>query len=41
MALKNKMDLSFEIGMSAGTQIALLVVPFLVLMSYVFGKRHN
>ncbi|MFO0902289.1 MAG: calcium/proton exchanger [Pirellulales bacterium] len=38
MALKNKMDLSFEIGMSAGTQVALLVVPFLVLMSYVFGK---
>lgn len=38
MAVKNKMDLSFEIGMSAGTQVALLVVPFLVLMSYVFGK---
>jgi Ca2+:H+ antiporter len=38
MAMKNKMDLAFEIGMSAGTQVALLVVPFLVLMSYVFGK---
>jgi len=38
MAMKNKMDLSFEIGMSAGTQVALLVIPFLVLMSYAFGK---
>lgn len=41
MAMKNKMDLSFEIGMSAATQVALLVVPFLVLMSYVFGKPVN
>ena len=38
MARKNKMDLAFEIGMSAGTQVALLVVPVLVLMSYVVGK---
>ena len=41
MAMKNKMDLSFEIGMSAATQVALLVVPFLVLMSYVFGQPVN
>lgn len=41
MAVKNKMDLSFEIGMSAGTQVALLVVPFLVLMSYAVGKPVN
>ena len=41
MAMKNKMDLSFEIGMSAGTQVALLVVPFLVLMSYAFGHPVN
>ena len=41
MALKDKMDLAFEIGMSAATQVALLVVPFLVLMSYVFGKPVN
>jgi Ca2+:H+ antiporter len=41
MAMKNKMDLSFEIGMSAATQIALLVIPFLVLMSFAFGKPVN
>ncbi len=37
MAMKNKMDLSFEISMSASTQMALLVVPFLVLMSHPLG----
>ena len=41
MAIKNKMDLSFEIGMGAGTQVALLVVPFLVLMSYAVGNPVN
>lgn len=37
MARKNHMDLSFEIGMSAGSQIALLVVPALVLASRWLG----
>ncbi|MGK7877016.1 MAG: calcium/proton exchanger [Xenococcaceae cyanobacterium] len=41
MAIKDKMDIAFEIGMSASNQIALLVVPVLVMMSYVFGKPVN
>jgi len=36
-ALKNKMELAYEIGMSAGTQIILLVVPVLVFASRLFG----
>jgi Ca2+:H+ antiporter len=38
VALKNKMDLSFEIGLNAASQVALLVVPVLVLGSVVMGK---
>ncbi|MBV9385043.1 MAG: calcium/proton exchanger [Chroococcidiopsidaceae cyanobacterium CP_BM_ER_R8_30] len=38
MARKNKIDLSFEIGMSAGSQVALLVVPLLVIESKLVGK---
>ncbi|WP_162182903.1 calcium/proton exchanger [Neosynechococcus sphagnicola] len=38
VALKNKMDLSFEIGLNAASQVALLVVPVLVLSSVVMGK---
>jgi len=37
MAKKNQMDLSFEIGMSAGSQISLLVVPALVIASRWLG----
>ncbi len=36
-ALKNKMELAYEIGMSAGTQIILMVVPVLVFASRLFG----
>lgn len=38
MALKNKMDLSFEIAVGSSTQIALLVTPFLVFLSFAFGR---
>ena len=41
MAKKNQMDLSFEIGMSAGSQISLLVVPFLVISSRWLGHPVN
>ena len=41
MAMKNKMDVAFEIGMSSGTQMALLVIPILVLMSHLYGKPVN
>jgi Ca2+:H+ antiporter len=36
-ALRNKMELAYEIGMSAGTQIILMVVPVLVFASRLFG----
>jgi Ca2+:H+ antiporter len=38
VAYKNKLDLSFEIGMNAASQIALLVIPTLIIASYVVGK---
>ncbi|MGE5403562.1 MAG: calcium/proton exchanger [Candidatus Saccharibacteria bacterium] len=38
MAMKNKMDLSFEIAIGSSTQIAMLVTPVLVFVSFVFGK---
>ena len=41
MAKKNQMDLSFEIGMSAGSQISLLVVPVLVISSRWLGHPVN
>jgi Ca2+:H+ antiporter len=37
VALKNKMDLSFEIGMNAASQVALLVIPVLVIASTLVG----
>jgi len=37
VALKNKMDLSFEIGMNAASQVALLVIPLLVIASTLVG----
>ncbi len=38
MALKNKMNLSFEIAVGSSTQIAMLVTPVLVFISLIFGK---
>jgi len=38
MALKNKMDLSFEIAVGSSTQIALLITPVLVFLSFLFGR---
>ncbi|PTX92006.1 calcium/proton exchanger [Verrucomicrobia bacterium LW23] len=37
-AMKNNMDLAFEVAISASVQVALLVVPLLVLVSYALGK---
>lgn len=37
MALKNKMDISFEIAVGSSTQIAMLVTPVLVFLSFGFG----
>jgi len=38
MSLKNRMDLSLEIAIGSSTQIALLITPLLVLISYLFGR---
>jgi Ca2+:H+ antiporter len=38
VAYKNKLDLSFEIGMNAASQVALLVIPTLIIASYVVGN---
>lgn len=38
---KNKMELAYQIGMSAGSQIILLVVPVLVFASRAFGHPVN
>ena len=37
VALKNRMNLSFEIAMGSSTQIAMLVTPVLVLLSFALG----
>ena len=37
MALKNRMDLSLSIAIGSSIQIALFVVPLLVLLSYVIA----
>lgn len=37
MAMKNKMDLSINIALGSGAQIALLVAPTLVFLSFFFG----
>ncbi len=37
VALKNRMNLSFEIAVGSSTQIAMLVTPILVLLSFAFG----
>jgi len=38
MAMKNKMDLSMNIALGSGSQIALFVAPILVFASFVIGK---
>jgi len=38
VALKNKMDLAFNIAVGSSLQVALLVAPVLVFASYAFGK---
>ncbi|MBD2440846.1 calcium/proton exchanger [Nostoc sp. FACHB-110] len=37
VAYKNKLDLSFEIGMNAASQVALLVIPTLIVASFLVG----
>jgi Ca2+:H+ antiporter len=36
-ALDNKLDISIEIGLSSAIQVALFVVPILILVSQIFG----
>lgn len=38
MAYKNKMDLSFEIAVGSSTQIAMLVTPILIFVSFIIGR---
>ena len=38
MAMKNKMDLSINIAVGSSLQVALLVAPLLVFVSYAFGR---
>ncbi len=38
VAMKNKMDLAISIAVGSSIQIALFVAPFLVFISYLFGK---
>jgi Ca2+:H+ antiporter len=38
VALKNKMDLSLNIAIGSSIQVALLVAPLLVFISYLFGN---
>ena len=39
VALKNKMDLALQIAVGSSLQIALLVAPVLVFLSYIIGPR--
>lgn len=38
MAMKNKMDLAMNIALGSGAQIALLIAPVLVFISFLIGK---
>ncbi len=38
VAMKNKMDLAVNIAVGSSLQIALLVAPLLVFLSYAFGR---
>lgn len=41
MALKDKMDLSLNIATGSSTQIALLIAPILVFVSFIWGNPMN
>jgi len=41
MALKNKMDLSLQIALGSGSQIALFVAPVIVFASFIIGAPMN
>jgi Ca2+:H+ antiporter len=41
MAMKNKMDLSINIALGSGSQIALFVAPVIVFASFAIGKPMN
>ncbi|MDD2620235.1 MAG: calcium/proton exchanger [Syntrophomonadaceae bacterium] len=41
MALKNKMDLAFEIAIGSSAQIALLITPILIFLSLLFNRPMN
>ena len=41
MAIKNKMDLSLNIATGSSTQIALLIAPVLVFISWLWGNPMN
>lgn len=41
MAMKNKIDLSFEIAVGSSTQIATLVMPLLIFISLMLGQPMN
>lgn len=41
VAIKNNMDLAFQISIGSATQIALFVIPILVLVSYFFAHPMN
>jgi Ca2+:H+ antiporter len=41
MALKNKMDLSINIALGSGSQIALFVAPVIVFASNIMGRPMN
>jgi Ca2+:H+ antiporter len=41
MAIKGRMDLSINIALGSGTQIALLVAPLLVFIGYAIGQPMN
>jgi Ca2+:H+ antiporter len=41
MAMKNKMDLSINIALGSGSQIALFVAPMVVFASFAIGKPMN
>ena len=38
MAMKDKMDLTVNIAVGSSLQIALFVAPFLIFLSYLFGR---
>lgn len=41
MAMKNKMDLSINIALGSGSQIAMLIAPILVFASYIMKQPMN